>query len=164
MKFFLSCLVTCFSVPITMTFIQKHCEWLQESPNSCFFPFVCVFYRDVRMCTCMHTCRSQSLSFSTIAQGGPLYWNPELISSAGTLSIFWGSLITASPVLGLRVGNYALLVFMWLLEIQTLVPMLAQGTLYSLGLLSCPSTSYFGSDSCYCKSSHFLFSCWVIFH
>lgn len=124
-----------------------------------FFPFVCVC---IGMCACAHACthvEARVCHSPPIVQGRLLYWNPELISSAGILSIFSGCF----PSAGIKGGSYALLVFMWVLEIQTLVLTLAQEALYSLGLLSGPSTSCFDSDSYYCKSSRF-FSCWVVSH
>lgn len=119
----------------------------------CVFLFVC---KDVCMCTRMHTCRYKGLPFPTLfVEVRSRYWNPELISST---NVSWGPLITAFPVLGLKVSHHALLVFMWMLEIWILE------TLYSLSHLSGPSTSSFGSDSNYWKNSCFLFSCLIVSH
>lgn len=76
MKFFLSCLSLAFLFPLPWPLFRNVVNDCRSLLTHVFFPFVCVcigmcvcLYRDVCMCTCMHTCRSQNLSFFTYCSG-----------------------------------------------------------------------------------------------
>lgn len=120
-----------FLFPLPWPLFRNFVNGCRSLVTHVFSLCVCL-HRNVHMC--MHTCRSQSLLLSTYCSGrAPLLkfrayqfsWSTQLAYSGGPSSL---------PPLcwGLKGSYCALLVFMWLLEIRTLVLMLAQETLYSL--------------------------------